>query len=168
MAKAPDDKTDTDPEPLRRNWVGQVSDDANAAASSAFARAGFRDPTLVLHWAKIAGPEIARMATPVKLTESPGGGATLTLKAEPGAAVFLQHQTRTLCDRINAYLGRPAVSRLRFVQGPLIHRAKPPPRPVRPASAPPGDAAFGYRGPDKLKNALINLARARRLPPASD
>ena len=79
-------------------------------------RAGFSDPTLVLRWEEIAGSETARLAQPIKLSESASGGV-LTLRAEPGAALFLQHDSRALCERINAYLGRTAVSRLRFVQG---------------------------------------------------
>jgi hypothetical protein len=164
MAK-PDDEAEQ--EPLRRNWVGAVSADASAAAHAAFLRAGFRDPTLVMRWAEIAGPEVARLATPVKLTEGPTGGI-LTLKAEPGGALFLQHETRTLCERINAYLGRPAVSRLRFIQGALIHKPAATPRRTPPGAVPSTDAAFRYEGPDKLRTALLNLARARGRPTGSD
>ena len=76
---------------------------------TAFVRAGFVDPTLVLRWEEIAGSETAALAQPIKLSEGPSGGV-LTLKAEPGAALFLQHESRSLCERINAYLGRPAVA----------------------------------------------------------
>jgi hypothetical protein len=141
--------------------------DAAMAAKPAFARAGFSDPSIVLHWPQIAGPQVAALATPIKLTDGPAGGV-LTLKAEPGAAVFLQHQTRDLCDRINGYLGRPAVARLRFVQGPLVQKSPPPPPRPKPGPVPANDAAFKYDGPDKVRTALINLARARRVPPSSD
>jgi len=103
----------------------------------------------------------------VKLTEGPTGG-TLTLKAEPGGALFLQHETRTLCERINAYLGRPAVSRLRFIQGALIPRPVAPPRQTPKAAVPSTDVAHRYQGPDKLRSALLNLARARRPSDGSD
>jgi hypothetical protein len=165
MTKSGDKQIDEPPP--RRNRVGAVAPEASAAAKAAFQRAGFRDPTLVQRWSEIAGPEIARIATPIKLTEGQQGGV-LTLKAEPGGALFLQHETRSLCERINAYLGRPAISRLRFVQGALIHKPSPPPRPAKPPPAPSTDAAFGYQGPDKVREALINLARARRTPPTSD
>jgi hypothetical protein len=149
---------DTPPE--RRNRVGAIAADANAAASMAFTRAGFRDPTLVLHWSEIAGAEVARIATPVKLSEGNGGGV-LTLKAEPGAALFLQHETRPLCERINAYLGRAAVSRLRFVQGQLIGKPLPRKRLKHPGTVPGGDAALTFSGPDKVREALLALAKAR-------
>ncbi len=136
--------------------------DAGTSAAQAFARAGFSDPTLVLRWDEIAGRETARLARPVKLTEGPSGGV-LTLRAEPGAALFLQHETRALTERINAYLGRPAIAKLRFVQGPLT------PRPVhrkRPVPAPPAtsDPANRFNGPENVRAALLALARARNKP----
>ena len=83
MARTP---KDSQPEPplQRRGWVQPVGGDAQGAASAAFARAGFSDPTLVLRWREIAGPEVARLAQPMKLS-----GDILTLRATPGAALFL-------------------------------------------------------------------------------
>ncbi len=113
----------------------------------------------MLRWSEIVGPEVARLAVPVKLSEGTTGG-TLTLKTEPGASVFLQHETRELCDRINRFLGRPAVDRLRFVQSPL---AAQPRRPQlrRPGTVPPEDPAQTFRGAEDLKAALLALARWR-------
>ncbi|MDE1939415.1 MAG: DUF721 domain-containing protein [Alphaproteobacteria bacterium] len=145
----------------RRNWVSPLAPNATTVAHSAFARAGFSDPTLVLRWEEIAGPETARLARPIRFSQGPNGGV-LTLKAEPGAALFLQHETRPLCERINAYLGHPAVARLRFVQGPLAVRPAPPPLRPSPASIPPTDPILKYKGPDGLRAALQDLARARR------
>ena len=158
MAQAPDDKQ---PEPKRRNWSSDVGGDATLAARTAFARAGFSDPTLVLRWTQIAGPDTARLARPIKLSESAAGGV-LTLKAEPAAALFLQHDSRALCARINAYLGRVAVVRLRFVQGALALPPPPPPRRPNPIEPPPGDPARRWQGPPNLGLALLNLARQRR------
>lgn len=154
---------DAPPEPpRRRNWAGAIATDARANAQTAFVRAGFSDPTLILRWEEIAGRETARLARPVKLSEGPSGGV-LTLRAEPGAALFLQHETRALTERINAFLGRPAVARLRFVQGPLTVRpaVKKPPTPPPPA---PNDPAFRFSGPERVKEALLALARARNKP----
>jgi len=146
--------------PPRRNWAGPVANDATHAGHAAFVRAGFADPTLVLHWEKIAGTEVARLCRPLRLSEGPHGGV-LTLLAEPGAAVFLQHETRPLCERINTYLGRGAVARLKFVQGALTHRPPPPPS-LRPApELMPDDPALAYCGPEGLREALWRLARAR-------
>src|SRR3954465_8845830 len=128
MARSPKETQDV---PIHRhNRVTPIGGDAGLAAASAFIRAGFADPTLVLRWSEIAGPEVARLAQPLRFTEGPAGG-TLTLRALPGAALFLAHEKRSLCERINAYLVRPAVAQLKFSQGaPLVPR---PPAPKQKA-----------------------------------
>ena len=131
---------------------------------TAFVRAGFSDPTLVLRWQEVAGSETAALAQPVKLNEGPSGGV-LTLKAEPGAALFLQHESRALCERINAYLGRPAVARLRFVQGAVVRRAESAPKRPPSGPVPASDPARNYQGPEELREALLKLARSRRTNP---
>ena len=164
MTQSKDQKT---PEPpKRRNWPGAIAPDAGASASAAFVRAGFSDPTLVLRWEEIAGKETARLARPVKLTEGPGGGV-LTLRAEPGAALFLQHETRALTERVNAYLGRPAIAKLRFIQGPLLARPSQKKRAV-PSAPGPSDPANRFKGPEGVREALLALARARNRPRSDD
>ena len=148
--KAPDEV------PGRRGRADAITADATLAASAAFIRAGFRDPSLVLRWKEIAGPEIARIARPLKFQEGTG---VLTLLAEPGAALFLGHDARALAARVNAYLGRAAVSRVKFVQGNLTMPALPPRLP-KPGPGPEnGDPVRAYHGPKGLKKALENLAR---------
>ena len=134
--------------------------DLGLAGSAAFTRAGFTDPSLVLRWAEIAGPEIARIARPLKFSQGSSGGV-LTLLAEPGAALFLGHDSRALAQRINAYLGRNAVARVKFVQGALT-RPPAPTLPPKPGPAPKSDdPVHKYQGPDGLKTALQSLARWR-------
>ena len=157
MAQPPQDKQDDAP-PARRNWAASVGRDSGATGAVAFVRAGFSDPALVLHWVEIAGAEVARIARPVRFSAKDG---TLTLLAEPAAALFLGHESRALAGRINAYLGRPAVTRLKFVQGRLT-MPSPPPSPPKPAkSVNSADPANTYQGPDKVKAALQSLARWR-------
>ncbi|MGH6871058.1 MAG: DciA family protein [Rhizomicrobium sp.] len=160
MAQPPKDKQPA-AEPARRNRADAVSRDATGAASAAFARAGFTDPNLVLRWDEIVGPEIARIARPVRLTEGATGGV-LTLKAEPGASVFLQHETRLLCGRINDWLGRTAVARLKFIQGPVLQRSAAPRRSLTRKSVPPEDPAAQFHGAEGLAQALLALAAVRR------
>lgn len=159
MARTPSSKQpEQEGEIRRRGRAWAVGDDAGQAAHAAFTRAGFTDASLVLHWAEIAGPEIARIARPLRFQEKTG---LLTLLAEPGAALFLGHDARHLASRINAYLGRPAVARVKFVQGPVTPPA-PGPKPNRPGSAPKnGDPVHDFGGPDSLKTALKSLARWR-------
>jgi len=144
----------------RRNRTDPVSSSAAPLARDAFARAGFRDPTLVLHWTEIAGAEVARLCCPLKLSEGPTGGV-LTLKAEPGAAVFLQHESQSLCQRINGYLGSAVIARLRFVQGPLAPRPRSELRSRPAGEIKPHDPALAYKGPEKLSEVLLKLARRR-------
>jgi hypothetical protein len=120
----------------RRNWVRAASETALNEASGAFARAGFADPTLVLRWAEIAGPAVARLCRPMKWQEGESG-ATLTLKCEAGAAVLLQHQTRELTRRLNAYLGANRIARLKFVAGQMSQAPEPPDHPVRMSALTP-------------------------------
>lgn len=148
----------------RRNRAGPVAQDAHALVGPAFARKGFGEPALVLHWDEIVGPEVARLARPLRLTEGADGG-TLTLKAEPGASLFLQYETRSLCERINTYLGRPAVNRLRFVNGPLAGRRRNPALPSRSGAVPAGDPALTFQGAGGLREALLTLARRRGSSP---
>lgn len=144
----------------RRNWAAPIAQDSRGAAQMAFVRAGFADPAILLHWDEIAGAETARLARPIRFTEGPHGGV-LTLKSEPGAALFLHHETRALTERINAYLGRPAIARLRFVQGPIAKRQVPKPRGVSFAPVPPSDPANTFEGPESVRTALLKLAQAR-------
>ena len=147
--------------PQRHGRPTPVGGDASFAGAAAFARAGFRDPSLVLRWNEIAGPEVARLAQPLKFTDSPSGGI-LTLRTAPGAALFLGYEKRSLCERINAYLGRPAVQQLKFSQSGLPLAQKPRPRPLKPAGPlPPDDPCRRYQGPEGLAKALQALAKRR-------
>jgi hypothetical protein len=146
----------------RRNWAASVGRDATSAAAAAFVRAGFSDPTLVLHWSEIAGAEVARIARPVRFSAKDG---TLTLLAEPAAALFLGHESRALAARINAYLGRPAVLRVKFIQGRLTLPPLPPAPPRAAKTINSFDPANTYRGPEAVKAALQSLARWRQAGP---
>jgi len=158
MARTPQDAQE--PPPQRHGRTIPVGADAPLAGAAAFARAGFRDPSLVLRWNEIAGAAVARIAQPLKYSESTTGGI-LTLRAAPGAALFLGHEKRALCERINAYLGRPAVSQIKFSQGALLPPA-PKPKPQKAAGPlPPADPSRRYEGPEALARAIQALARRR-------
>jgi hypothetical protein len=156
MARTPEP---TQPPPQRTNRTRAIGAETTVAAT-AFTRAGFNDPTLVLRWSEIAGPEVARLAQPLKFSEGPSGG-TLTLRATPGAALFLAHEKRSLCERINAYLGRPAVAQLKFSQGALPPRPPAPPKQKPAGPLPPDDPSRRYHGPEGLARAIQALARRR-------
>jgi hypothetical protein len=162
MAQGESGKQDSMEPVARRNRTEAIGR-SDGLAVSAFARAGFRDPALVLRWREIVGQEVANYAHPLRLTEGPSGGV-LTLIAEPAAAVFLQHETRSLCARINAFLGRDAVARLRFVKGGTGPRPTARARPEPPPQVPNDDPALAFSGPERLKASLVRLAHARQRP----
>jgi len=147
--------------PSRRKRVAAVSGDAAQLARAAFERAGFTEPGLVLRWKEIVGADVARIARPIRLSQGPSGGV-LTLKADPAASVFLQHESRALCGRINDYLGRDAVRRLRFVPSEIAPDPKSRDQPHMTAEAAADDPARRFAGADSLKESLLALARTRR------
>jgi len=140
----------------RRGYIRPLADDAMGQAAAALAQAGFADPTLVTRWAEFAGAEVAQVAEPVRLQEGPEG-AVLTLKADPAAAVFLQHESRALIERLNGQLGAARISRLKFVSGNTHQAPEMPSHPMR-------DAPQSVASPPKLglKAALDHLARIRQ------
>lgn len=146
----------------RRNRADSIGANADPLGAAVFARAGFADPTLVLRWPDIVGREVARVARPIRLTRGASGGV-LTVLSEPAAALFLQHESRMLCERINTYLGQETVARLRFVQGHVRIADVPRANPQLPARAAPDDPARRFQGSERLQRALVSLARARRM-----
>jgi len=88
-------------------------------------------------------------------------GGTLTLRTAPGAALFLAHEKRGLCARINAYLGRDAVAQLKFSQGGPFAVRPPAPKAKAAGALPSGDPSRRYQGPEGLAKALQALARRR-------
>jgi hypothetical protein len=90
-------------------------------AGKALGKKGMAFGTLITDWATIMGPELARSTLPQKLAFPPGlkEGATLHLKVSGSAALDVQHAEPQLIERINAFFGYRAVSRIRIIQGPI-------------------------------------------------
>jgi hypothetical protein len=91
---------------------------------------------LVGEWAQIIGPALAPSTLPEKLTTGPTSavepGGVLTLRVAGAAALEIQHLAPQILERLNAFLGYTAVSRLKLVQAPLPLPAAPPAPPPRP------------------------------------
>ena len=145
-------------EGARNAWAKPAGETVLGEANGAFLRAGFTDATLLLRWSSIAGAQIARVARPAKWQDGPEG-ATLTLKCESGAIVFLQHQTRELTERLNTYLGRGRITRVKLVAGRLDDMAQPQPQPHPAPSAEP------WPGTLPLADALTRLGKRRATRP---
>ncbi|MCX5520016.1 MULTISPECIES: DUF721 domain-containing protein [Kaistia] len=87
------------------------------------AKRGFATADLISSWADIVGPRYATTTMPEKITwprrdqaKAPAG-ATLVIRVDSGMAIYLQHETGVILDRINGFLGFGAVSQLKIVQG---------------------------------------------------
>lgn len=78
---------------------------------------GFAMSRLLTHWAEIVGPDLARMAEPVKVGYGRGGlGATLTVLCSGAQAPLVEMQKERIRERVNACYGYNAIARLRITQ----------------------------------------------------
>ncbi len=122
---------------------------------------------LVQSWDEIVGPRLAGRTRPEKIQwprrlsdDDPFEPATLVIACEGAAALHLQHETSEVIGRVNAYLGFPAVGRIRIVQKP-VHGAAEAPRPRPRALSAPERARLSTTvsgiEDDELRRALERL-----------
>lgn len=78
---------------------------------------GFAMTRLLTHWPEIAGPRLAAMTRPVRISHARGGfGATLTLLTTGPMAPLVEMQLPQLRERVNACYGYNAVQRIVLTQ----------------------------------------------------
>lgn len=121
-----------------------------AITRPAFKRRAPAAAQVMADWPSIAGPALAAVSAPRRLT-----AGTLTLACSGPIALELQHLSGQLIARVNGHMGRVVVERLRFVQDPPA--APPPPEPPKRRAKPvklPGVP------PGPLHDALAALGRA--------
>ena len=96
-----------------RHTAAVLSDQIRRAGESR----GFAVARVLTHWDEIAGPEIAAVARPVKVSYGRGGlGATLTILTTGAQAPLLEMQRDRIRERVNAAYGYNAISRVRITQ----------------------------------------------------
>lgn len=116
-------------------------------------------------WAEIVGESLGRLSEPVRLIKGKANvGGALEIRVQGAYATLIQHQSQTLVDRINLYLGGKPVGRLRIIQGPLTTRTRPPPL-QRPAPLTASEElslqqSVGDVTDERLKATLLRLGRA--------
>lgn len=158
--------------PKHRLPMAPVGREIAALTRKAFSRFGFADDHVLTRWAEIAGPELARVSAPERLSRptssarAGGTGATLTVRVAGAAAIELQHMAPEIIARINGFYGRPVVGRLKLVQGPLPTPSRAP----APADSPGRRRAPARQAPDAapddpLAAALDRLEHALRHDP---
>ncbi|MDR1008767.1 MAG: DUF721 domain-containing protein [Rickettsiales bacterium] len=73
---------------------------------------GFVGADILLRWNEICGPEIAAMASPVKLSRA---AHTLYIRLATAAfASVIEYRFPAIIDRINAFFGYKAVERIKI------------------------------------------------------
>ena len=110
-------------------------------------------------WSAVIGADIAASSWPQAL----GRDGALKLRVAAATALELQHRAPLLIERINVYLGRPAVSRLVFVQGPLPlapPARRSPPRRLGAGEAESIERQIAAIGDSELKTALNRLGKS--------
>ncbi len=114
---------------------------------------------LKTNWPAIVGTDWAAVSWPSALARD----GSLKLRAGSAAALELQHRAPLMIERINVFFGRPAVTRLILVQGPLPLSAAPSgpaPAPLAPGEAAALDERLRDIGDPELRGALARLGRA--------
>ncbi|MBX6368635.1 MAG: DUF721 domain-containing protein [Rhodospirillales bacterium] len=133
-------------------------------ATPVLGKRGLGEAQLLLHWEAIVGAELAEDARPERLSFPKGerSRGTLRLRVTPAAAPTVQHDAPLIIERINAFLGYPAVARLSLVQAPPASpRARPAaPRPLRPEERKALAERVAPVGNEELRAALERLGAA--------
>lgn len=128
------------------------------------ARRGYVEARLRALWPEIAGPELAAITRPVKLTTSRGpAGGLLTLAVSGAHAPQIQMTVPLLVDRVNAALGPGTVGRIQLTHGTTGPVSAPKPVPAAPPPPHPDLApireGLSTIGDDNLRRALETLAQ---------
>ncbi|GEO82253.1 DUF721 domain-containing protein [Pararhodospirillum oryzae] len=157
-----------DPGPPRRSRCDRpraLAGLAVRAMGPGLGRRGLAEEALLTHWADIMGPVLAARVHPVRLARPRGEqGGVLHVIAESGAVAFeLQYLEPQVIERVNGYLGRPAVARLAVRQGRgrrgASRRAQELP-PLPPARREALETALAAVDDSPLREALRRLGEA--------
>jgi hypothetical protein len=107
-------------EERRRGSLRAIAAEVPKIAGPVLGKRGFAEAQLVAQWPAIIGEELARGASPEKLSFTRGERreGTLHLRVAPALALEIQHREPVLIERINAFFGYRAVARLALKQGP--------------------------------------------------
>ncbi|WP_411816281.1 DUF721 domain-containing protein [Hyphococcus sp. DH-69] len=117
----------------------------------------YMDPALAGHWPTLAGPRLASLSRPGRITGAGRVGKTLELHVPNGsAAAEVQMATDELLKRINAYLGPGSVTRIAVLQSgkrvPPTRKTAPKPAKQEDDDSPLGSALASFRAAINRRN----------------
>jgi hypothetical protein len=110
---------------------------------------------VMVDWAVIVGPELARATVPRRLSRG-----TLTIACAGPVAMELQYLGSELMSRINGHLGSALVTHLKFQQVSLDFPVVAKPVAIAPAVVAAAEAAVADLPEGELRAALAALGRA--------
>jgi hypothetical protein len=86
---------------------------------------GLARAELIAWWPEIVGATYAGATAPERIRwPRDGGAAVLTIRCDPALALQLSYETERVRERLNGYLGYPAVGAVRIVQA-AVGRERP-------------------------------------------
>lgn len=88
-------------------------------------REGAAMAKIIRNWETIIGPEIARHATPRRITQRGDGGGTLVVRTHGAFALEIQHMEPVILERLASYLGFRVASRIKIEQAGAQQPAGP-------------------------------------------
>lgn len=114
----------------RRKFSGlaTLAPEIRAITKKALGARGFAGSDILEYWEDIVGTDLARGIAPQKLSFEKDNRTrgTLVVKSAGGAfAMLFEHQKDRVIQRINAFFGYPAVSRIKIIQGALKLKSDP-------------------------------------------
>ncbi len=157
----------------KRRGPVSVADLVPGAIGDLCRRRGFAGAELITWWAEIVGAERALQCEPdgilwPRRIDDPDAGqeaATLVLRVAGAHALFVQQDAPRIIERVNIFLGYPAIGRIKILQRPIVRSAPKQRRKIEPLAA-ADEAALAEKlraiDDDDLRAALTRLGRAVR------
>lgn len=162
------------PAAVRHRRLSSVAAPVRGLAKKLLGGKAAVEASVMLDWPAIVGTEIAERCQPRKLARGRGanaGAATLHLTVDAPFALEIQYSAAQIVERVNRYLGYPAVARLALHQGELLREEKPRLPQIPPLAAPTRqqlDQDISGIADDGLRQALDRLGQAVLAKPGPD
>ena len=153
--------------PTKRTFVTQaLGKSISKLIQESFSKRGFADGEILHRWPTIIGKMLAKASHPEKIIYTKGRNADGTLQlrvGNSGLALDIQHMEPMILDRINAYFGYRAISRIKIIQAPLPPQKERPsykPRVLTKVEKKSLNQQLSTVGDPKLKKALESLGES--------